>query len=119
MQFVATGNGEVTVAVEYNFIPSELFAFPQYRGLLVDVVVQLSRSDGDGPEGSPVAAVPLSSVVVLTVQVTSFDDVGPARVEVPMPAGLEPIDPATAPDLAQLCDFDSLFGGSFSSLWWF
>lgn len=58
-------------------------------------------------------------MVVLTVQVASVDDVGPARVEVLMPAGLEPIDPSTAPDLPQLCDFPFFFGGRFSSFWWF
>ena len=36
-----------------------------------------------------------------------------------MPAGLEPIDPAVAPDLPQLCDFPGFFSGPFGFPWWF
>lgn len=109
----------MTIAVEYNFIPATIFSFPQYRGLTLNIVVQKADVSNDGPEGPPLSAVPISSVVLITVQVTSPDDVGPITVQVPMPAGLEPIDPAIAPDLPQLCEFPFIFGGFFSSFFWF
>lgn len=119
LQFAAVGSGEVTVAVLYEFIPADVFSFPQYRGLSINVVVQKADAGLDGPEGPPLSAVPISSVVVITVEITSPDDVGAVTVQLPMPAGLEPIEPSIAPDLPQLCDFPFFFGGSFSDSWWY
>lgn len=119
LQFSATGEGEVSVAVQYNFIPLEVFEFPQYRGLSVNLVVQKADPQNDGGQGGPIVGVTIGSIVVITLQVTSPDDVGPVRLEVGMPAGLEPIDPAVAPDLPQLCDFPGFFSGPFGFPWWF
>lgn len=107
----------MSVAVQYDFIPAEPIPFPQSRGLLLDMVVQRATPDSEGPTGEPLTGVELGAVVVITVQVTSFDDVGPARVELPMPAGLEALDPNVATDLPQLCDFP--FFGQGSYFWWF
>jgi hypothetical protein len=60
--FSSEGKGEVTVAASLNFVPSEVLAFPTYRGLWVSRIVQLET-------GGAVLAVPLASTVTVSVQV--------------------------------------------------
>lgn len=49
--------------------------------------------------GTPLQRVPLGSVVTVTLQLTTADDIGGVvEVEAAMPAGLEPIDPNVASD---------------------
>ncbi|GIM10108.1 hypothetical protein Vretimale_13886, partial [Volvox reticuliferus] len=93
LSFVVTGSGEVTVAASLHFVPAELLPYPSYRGLFVEAVLQMVDPTTGGPTGQPISAVPLGSVVALTVQVTSPDDLGPVSLSVMMPAGLEPLDP--------------------------
>ncbi|EFJ39954.1 hypothetical protein VOLCADRAFT_100323 [Volvox carteri f. nagariensis] len=86
----------------------------------------------DRPTGQRLSSVPLGSVVVLTLQLTSPDDLGPVTLAVMMPGGLEPLDPNTAAGaggedggLGLSCGAnwvmtDSAWGGSsfFRGWWW-
>ncbi|KAG2491821.1 hypothetical protein HYH03_009778 [Edaphochlamys debaryana] len=102
LNFEVTGSGEVSVAAALRFVPSALLAFPSYRGLYVEAALQMAERSASGsgsgsgydrPTGPRVSAVPLASIVVLTVQVTTPDDLGAVTLSVMMPAGLEPLDP--------------------------
>ncbi|GIL54039.1 hypothetical protein Vafri_9594, partial [Volvox africanus] len=93
LSFVVTGSGEVTVAASLHFVPAELVPYPSYRGLFVEAALQMVDPATGGPTGQRVTAVPLGSLVALTVQLTSPDDLGPVTLSVMMPAGLEPLDP--------------------------
>ncbi|KAG2447335.1 hypothetical protein HYH02_007664 [Chlamydomonas schloesseri] len=93
LNFEATGSGEVSVAASLHFIPSALLAFPSYRGLYVEAALQQVDPRTGSPAGGRLAAVPLGSVVALTVQLTTPDDLGAVTLSVMMPGGLEPLDP--------------------------
>jgi hypothetical protein len=104
----ATGRGEASVAAGLTFTPAVLLPFPTYRGLFVERAVQ--------PEGggANLGAAPQGTLVTVTVQITSPDDLGEVTVDVAMPGGLEPIDPAVYkdPSAALTC---GLGGETF---WW-
>jgi hypothetical protein len=91
-----TGSGEVTVAAALHFVPAALLPYPTYRGLFVESVLQLVDPSTGRPTGPRVAAVPLGSLVAITLQLTSPDDLGPVTLSVMMPGGLEPLDPNLA-----------------------
>ncbi|EFJ40727.1 hypothetical protein VOLCADRAFT_99419 [Volvox carteri f. nagariensis] len=126
------GRGEVTVSASLHFVPSALLPYPTYRGLFVEAALQLLDPLTDRPTGQRLSSVPLGSVVVLTLQLTSPDDLGPVTLAVMMPGGLEPLDPNTAAGtggggggLGLSCGAnwvvtDSAWGGSsfFRGWWW-
>ncbi|KAG2434208.1 hypothetical protein HXX76_007934 [Chlamydomonas incerta] len=89
----AVGSGEVSVAASLHFIPSALLSFPSYRGLYVEAALQQVDPRTGSATGGRLASVPLGSVVALTVQLTTPDDLGAVTLSVMMPGGLEPIDP--------------------------
>ncbi|CAD7704742.1 unnamed protein product [Ostreobium quekettii] len=107
LEFSAEGTGEVTVAALLNFVPAEPLLFPSYRGIYVEQAIQLvnASSDFDEPMGAPLAAVPLGSIVIVTVQITAPDSVGATTVRVLMPGGLEPVDPNIAGTSLGVCSF--------------
>ena len=84
-----TGTGEVSVAASLHFVPSALLSFPSYRGLYVEAALQQVDPRTGGPTGGRLAAVPLGSVVALTVQLTTPDDLGAVTLSVMMPGGLK------------------------------
>ena len=71
LEFLVAGTGEVTLAVLLNFVPAEPLAFPTYRGIYVEQVIQFANqsSSFDDPVGSPLDVIPLGSIVIVTVQV--------------------------------------------------
>ncbi len=106
-------------------MPSVLPAFPAYRGLYVEAALQLVDPRSGGPTGRRVAVVPLASVVALTVQLTSPDDLGAVTLEVMMPGGLEPLDPnlASGQSLGASCGAAAvgpagLWRAWYSWWWW-
>ncbi|GBF96123.1 hypothetical protein Rsub_08871 [Raphidocelis subcapitata] len=105
----ASGHGEVSVAAGLTFTPARLLDFPTYRGLWVQRVVQSEAGGGN------LAAADALRLVTVTVQITTPDDLGEVVVEVLMPGGLEPLDPAVYkdPSAALTC---GLGGGRW---WWF
>jgi hypothetical protein len=112
----ATGRGEVSVAAGLTFTPARLLPFPSYRGLWVERAIQTESGEGS------LAAASAGQIVTITVQTTTPDDLGQVVVEVLMPGGLEPIDPAVYKDpSAQLqCGLGDAGGGGggFRSWWW-
>lgn len=50
-------------------------------------------SQDDDPVGSPLQKVPVASIVIVTVQITTPDALDSTTVRVLMPGGLEPVDP--------------------------
>jgi len=109
LSVAASGRGEISVAAGLTFTPATLLPFPTYRGLWVERVVQ-----SEAGEGSLVAAS-AGEVVTITVQISSADALGEVNVEVMMPGGLEPIDPAVYKDAsaALACSL-----GSGRWWWW-
>lgn len=64
-----SGTGEASLAVSLAFVPSQLLTFPTYRGIWVEAAVQLVDTLGNTAVGPALSAVPLGSVVQVTVQV--------------------------------------------------
>jgi len=91
----AHGHGEVTVAAGLSFTPAQLMPFPSYRGLWVERVIQSEKAEGN------LIASSFSEIVTVTVQITSADRLDAVMVEVLMPGGLEPLDPAVFPSAGQ------------------
>lgn len=102
-------SGEVSIAAGLEFTPAKLLPFPSYRGLWVERVIQTEAGTGN------LLAAALADVVTVTVQLTTPDDLSSGVVlEVQMPGGLEPIDPAIYKDDAAATQCD--FGDSYR--WW-
>lgn len=81
------------MSASLHFIPAALLSYPTYRGLYVESALQLADPSTGRPTGQCLSSVPLGSVVALTVQVTSPDDLGPVTLTILIPGGLEPLDP--------------------------
>ena len=107
----AVGDGEASVAITLNFVPSELLRFPTYRGIFVERSIQLEDAEeGDGPG---LSVVPRGTVVSIKVQFLTPDALGQTVVRVLMPAGLEPVDPNIAGGNFCPIPFFSLFRSFF------
>lgn len=78
-----------------SFVPATPLKFPTFRGLFVQRTVQLLGADSLNGEGPSLAVMPVGSIVVISVQVTTPDRLGPTTIRVLLPAGLEPIDLST------------------------
>lgn len=109
LMFRSEGTGEVTLTASLEFIPAELLPFPTYRGIFVERVIRQVDDDGD-PNGSPLTAVPLGTIVVISLQITSPDDLTDVVIRALMPGGLEPIDPliTEAESAATTCELEGL-----------
>ncbi|KXZ40872.1 hypothetical protein GPECTOR_1674g800 [Gonium pectorale] len=121
LNFQVSGRGEVSVAASLHFVPAAPLPSPVYRGLYVEATLQMVDPATGRPAGQPLASVPLSSLVVLTVQISTPDDLSAVTLSVMMPGGLEPLDPALNPDVSSGCllDFvDSYTWGRFFQRWW-
>ena len=116
----ATGVGQLNVAASLRFEPSAMPTSPIYRGFYVQQVYRrLVNGEASGP---PLRAVPLGSMVSVTLQVTTPDDIDSAlRVESWLPGGLEPLLDLDAPSGA--AGFENCGGGLSSrgamyGWWW-
>ncbi|CAD7704606.1 unnamed protein product [Ostreobium quekettii] len=105
--FETQGTGEVTIVASLEFVPSQLLPFPTYRGIFVERIVQKAGPD-NAPSSGPLARVPLATPLVITLQITTPDSLGPVVVRSLMPGGLEPIDPLVDPGAATECTADRL-----------
>jgi len=94
--FVLAGEGEVSVALGLSFVPAKLENHPIERGILVQKVIRRYSPELQGPVGVPLQSVELGSVVTVTLQITSPDELTNLLVEDWLPAGLEAIDPNAA-----------------------
>jgi len=118
LDFNVSGTGEASLAVSLTFVPQQLLTFPTYRGIWVEAAIQLQDPLTGGPTGGPLRKVPLASVVVITIQITTPDDLGPVTVEALMPGGLEPLDPNVATDVTSSCALGGLSINWRSAFWW-
>jgi len=91
---VATGTGEVDLAVGLQFVPSLNTFDPVYRGLYVNRAVRRVSAVTGLPMGKPVQVVEVGAIVEVRIEITSPDDVTNVLLEDLIPGGLEPIDPA-------------------------
>jgi len=90
---VSAGRGEVSFALALDFVPADLFSEPVMHGVQVERVVQLHDAAHRSATGPPLGSVPLGSIVTISVQLTTIDDLHGLEVDVWLPAGLEAIDP--------------------------
>ncbi|CAD7700532.1 unnamed protein product [Ostreobium quekettii] len=119
LEFSVDGKGEVTIAALLNFVPAEPLPFPTYRGIYVEQAIQLvnGSSQFDEPMGAPLSTVPLGSIVIVTIQITTPDALDATTVRILMPGGLEPVDPNIEGDSFGVCALP--FFGVFSSFPYF
>ncbi|KAG2489968.1 hypothetical protein HYH03_011597 [Edaphochlamys debaryana] len=121
LNFQAVGSGEVTVAASLHFVPSAPLTFPTYRGIYVESVMQVVDPATGVASGPRVGSVPLASLVLITIQLTTPDDLGAVTLSVMMPGGLEPLDPNLVADAGWNCEnrwVDDWMWGRFFSWWW-
>ncbi|GLI63593.1 hypothetical protein VaNZ11_006598 [Volvox africanus] len=123
LDFQVSGSGEVTVAASLHFVPAALPSFPAFRGISVDLAIQLVDPLTGGVTGPRVSSVPLGSVVMLTLQISTPDNLGAVTLSIMMPGGLEPLDPNIVPDAGSSCIVDWFSGGVLDyfyprSWWW-
>jgi len=90
--FSGAGTGEASVAVELRFVPDRLATDPVYRGIFVDKVMRRVDPISGRATGAPIQIVQSGSLVEVTIQMTTADDLGYVTLVDFLPAGLEPID---------------------------
>ncbi|KXZ55787.1 hypothetical protein GPECTOR_2g1337 [Gonium pectorale] len=121
LSFEVTGRGEVSVAASLHFVPTALLSYPIYRGMYVEAALQMADPLTGRPVGQRLKSVPLGSSVVLTVQLTTPDDLGAVTLDVMMPGGLEPLDPNIAAGVEKSCGASWVDDSSWSYFyrWWY
>ena len=112
MVLVAQGKGQLNVAAGLRFEAADMPDQPVYRGFFVEQVIR--ALDGSGhATGPPLKGVPLGSMVSVTLQVTTPDDIDTAvQIEAWVPGGLEPMDPNV--DSSALSSDGGRCGGMFN-----
>lgn len=93
LDFSINGTGEASIAATLEFVPATLLPFPSFRGIWVESSIQIQDPVSGNPKGSSLSTIPSGSLVTITIQLTTPDDLGAVTVEALMPAGLEPMDP--------------------------
>eukprot|EP00931_Biecheleriopsis_adriatica_P007030 TRINITY_DN108356_c0_g1_i1.p1 TRINITY_DN108356_c0_g1~~TRINITY_DN108356_c0_g1_i1.p1 ORF type:complete len:2406 (-),score=479.44 TRINITY_DN108356_c0_g1_i1:8-6664(-) len=92
---VEPGSGMAVTSIAMNFIPRRPYLEPQFRGILVQKVVQhMDPSKPGSCKGPPLHLAVPGDVLCVTIQVTSPDDLREAEVIDLVPGGLEPLDDA-------------------------
>ena len=121
VRFTATGSGEASVAAALTFVPAAPAdtAGPVYRGLYVEKVVRAMDANGRAV-GPALRYVELGASVVVTIQVTTPDDLSRVILEDLSAGGLEPVDPNVAGDNAGSDESDNCGGGGgwYRWSWW-
>eukprot|EP00741_Cyanophora_paradoxa_P018347 tig00000204_g17715.t2 len=95
--FTATGKGEVSVAAGLRFVPAKLYSYPLYRGLYVERSVRRVDAATLEPRGRPVGAAALAETLLVTLQITTPDELSGVEVVDLLPGGLEAVDPNVDP----------------------
>jgi len=99
----APGSGLAVVSYGLNFMPMSPFLEPQFRGILVQKIVQRTNPMHPGRcNGKPLTTAFPGETLCVTIQITSPDDLQEVVVVDLVPAGLEPIDEK----LSQTDDFE-------------
>eukprot|EP00753_Platysulcus_tardus_P014165 PLAT4159.1.p1 GENE.PLAT4159.1~~PLAT4159.1.p1 ORF type:complete len:2166 (-),score=949.07 PLAT4159.1:54-6551(-) len=91
LRFTATGSGEVSVTAGLSFVPLVTPVSPVFHGIYLTRWMQ--RADADGlPSGQPVQVVAEGTLVWVTLQLTSADQLAAVSVVDLLPAGLQALD---------------------------
>ena len=114
--FALAGTGEVSAALGLRFVPASLLTTPTYRGIHVQRIIRSFDPIKREPKGLPLSATPLGSVVSVTIQLSTPDDLRGLEVNELVPAGLEPIDPNAAGAAADAGVGSGTWGCSW--FWW-
>jgi hypothetical protein len=120
LHFRAVGTGQVSVYAAMNFVPASIpLKGAIYRGIYVEKSVKLMDSATGKPYGDKRQVVPLGTSVVVTIQITTPDDLTRVTLEDLSAGGLEPVDPNVAGDQSGSSATDSCprnYG--FGAWWW-
>mmetsp|Transcript_74110 Transcript_74110/g.154582 ORF Transcript_74110/g.154582 Transcript_74110/m.154582 type:complete len:2199 (+) Transcript_74110:100-6696(+) len=110
LTFSAQGSGEVMVVAALRFVPkAPASTGPIYRGLLVEKVVRRACPISGQPVGPPLQVAPLGTVVVVSIQITTPDDLSSVIVEDYPSGGLELLDPNLDPGSSARSDWSTPF----------
>lgn len=113
--FAAKGTGEVSIAATMDFVPKQLFPDPVYRGIYVTKTVRLLDGNSEaiaGAKGLVDGSVETGTRVIVSISLTSPDDLRMVKVVDPLPGGLEPLDPNVYDDASTKDD-----SGNGGGLW--
>eukprot|EP00930_Biecheleria_cincta_P042733 TRINITY_DN29405_c0_g1_i1.p1 TRINITY_DN29405_c0_g1~~TRINITY_DN29405_c0_g1_i1.p1 ORF type:complete len:2528 (-),score=343.66 TRINITY_DN29405_c0_g1_i1:202-7785(-) len=114
VEFLASGEGQVSVSASLTFVPASApMEGAVYRGIFVEKVVQKMDPATGEATGPPLQIIKLGESVVVTIQVTTPDDLSRVVLEDATAGGLEPVDPNVADDTA-----GSDASGGCDSSWW-
>ncbi|GMH43110.1 hypothetical protein BSKO_11032 [Bryopsis sp. KO-2023] len=118
LMFRSQGKGEVSLVATLDFTPAKLLPFPTYRGIFVERIVRKAGPDGEAV-GEPLKTAPLGMQLVITLQITTPDDLDAVTVRALMPGGIEPVDPnlATDSDARTVCALERLRISFFNWYW--
>jgi len=86
------GTGEVSVAFGLRFIPAKILRDPVYRGIFVERVIRRLDPLNGMPTGPNLQLIETGTIVKVTIQLTTPDDLRNVILEDLLPAGLEPLD---------------------------
>jgi len=101
LRFEAKGRGQVSITASLNFVPASVPTEGAiYRGIFVEKVVRKMDPNTGKATGPALQVVRLGESVVVTIQVTTPDDIARVMLEDPAAGGLEPVDPKVAGDEA-------------------
>ena len=118
--FRVQGRGELSISAELRYMPKHVPAVGGiYQGITVEKVIEMAdMGTGDRIPGA-VSIVGVGDLVVVTIQLSTPDMLGPVIVSDLVPGGLEPVDPNVG-DGAGLRPTSPCGSGSFarSRAWW-
>jgi len=115
--FSVTGTGQVSVLAALSFVPaSPPIEGALYRGLYVEKVIRAMDIGTGKAVGPPLQILSLGMSVVVTIQVTSSDDLSRVSLEDLSAGGLEPVDPKVSGDTAGSTTSNGCDG--FANFWW-
>lgn len=89
-------SGQLYYSAELRYVLDALAVAPRERGIVVDRRFALAGDDGEG-NGAAVSSAQVGDIISVTVSLIAPTDLHQLAVEVPMPAGVEPIDPNLNP----------------------
>ncbi|CAE7212115.1 Snapc3, partial [Symbiodinium sp. CCMP2592] len=92
---VGAGSGLAIVSYAMDLIPVKPFLEPQFKGIMVQKIVQKLDARGHC-HGPAVHIAKPGQLLCVTIQITSPDDLDEVEVVDLVPAGLEPLDEALA-----------------------
>mmetsp|Transcript_41158 Transcript_41158/g.132449 ORF Transcript_41158/g.132449 Transcript_41158/m.132449 type:complete len:2416 (-) Transcript_41158:30-7277(-) len=122
VQFRAVGSGEVSVVAMLTFVPAVLPTKGSiYRGIFVEKIVRSMDPVTGRATGPPLRVVALGASVVVTIQITTPDDLSRVVLDDFASGGLEPVDTSVAGDAKGNSASDgcnSRGGWRMRFMWW-